>query len=94
MAQVAFPVTTFTDANDNPLANGYVLIRVSTDVQASSGQLCAGMSVRVELNGSGVMSSVPQVWPNNELSPSGSVYILSAYTADGELVYGPEPVTV
>ena len=94
MAQASFPVTTFTDANDNPLANGYALISMSTDVQSSGGQICAGAAERVTLNASGVMSAVPQVWPNNELSPIGSTYILSAYTADGELVYGPEPVTV
>lgn len=94
MSQVAFPLTSFTDSTGAPLVNGSAEIRISNDVQSSTGQICAGMKLVVPLNSSGVMTSVPQVWPNASLSPSGSTYILSAYTSEGELAYGPESITI
>lgn len=93
-ARQAFPDTTFTDPSGEPLANGYALIKVSTDVQCPSGMLCAGMTLRVALDSQGEMVSIPQVWPTDVLLPSGAVYILRAYTAEGELVFGPSQVQI
>lgn len=94
MSQVSFPYTTFTDPSGNPLADGYVLINVNVDVQSPSGLLCGGMSLRVDLNGSGVMESIPNVWPNSFLLPGDSYYVLRTYSSDGQLASGPDKVTV
>lgn len=94
MARQSFPYTAFTDSSGDPLSNGYALIKVSTDAQSPSGQLCAGMTLRVALDSNGVMVNVPQVWPTDTLLPDGTVYILRAYTAEGEFVFGPRQVQI
>lgn len=94
MAQQAFPYTIFNAPSGAPLSGGYVLISISTDVQTPSGQLCAGMTLRVDLDSNGAMIDIPQVWANSSLSPSGSCYLLTAFTAEGEAALGPLPVTV
>lgn len=94
MSQQPFPYTTFTDPEGAALSNGYVVITLSQDAQSPNGLICGGMELRVQLNTSGVMSTVPQLWQNSDLNPSGTRYLYSAYTADGELVLGPEPVVM
>lgn len=94
MAQVDFPYTTFSDPLGRPLSNGMAVITLNTDVQSPNGQLCAGLEVSVPLDSDGEMTSVPQVWQNASLSPTGSVYILRAYSSAGELVFGPMQITV
>lgn len=94
MAKQSFPYTTFTDPAGNPLSNGYVQIYIIDDAQSSTGLLCRGMTLQVSLDGNGVMVSVPQVWPNDELEPDGTYYVLKTYTSVGELAQGPLKVTV
>jgi hypothetical protein len=94
MARQGFPLTTFYDPSGLPLSYGYVLIYLSKDATASSGQLCAGMTVRVALDASGAMTSVPQLWPNAALAPTDTYYVYGAYTAQGQLVSGPEKVVI
>jgi hypothetical protein len=94
MAQVGFPYTTFYTASGAPLSDGYIEIEIINDVQSPDGLLCRGMILQQALNSSGVVTSVPQVWPNADLLPAGSYYVLNSYTADGQLVSGPTMVTV
>lgn len=94
MAQIAFPYTTFIDPSGNALSNGYVIVYVSQDAHSPGGLLCGGMELRVQLDSSGVMSPVPQLWQNSDLQPAGTFYLYAAYAADGQLVLGPEPVTI
>lgn len=94
MARTSFPLQTFQNTDGTPLSGGFVLISISTDVQSTDGQLCEGMTLRVALDSNGTMTSIPQVWPNASLVPSGSYYVLSAYAADGQRVLGPSSVTV
>lgn len=94
MARVNFPLTVFQDLDGSALALGSVVIRISQDVMATSGQVCAGMSLTVALDNTGTMVSVPQVWPNAQLTPTGSTYVLEAYRASGQRVLGPMNVTV
>jgi len=94
MARQAFPYTTFTDPSGNVLSNGYILLELNEDVKSPSGSLCQGMTLRGTLDANGALVSVPQVWPNSQLSPSDSYYILRGFTSDGELVLGPLKVIV
>ena len=94
MSRQAFPFTTFTDPSGSALSGGYILLEVNEDVQSPSGLLCRGMTLRGELDVNGALISVPQVWPNSQLLPSDSYYVLRGYTSSGELVLGPMRVTV
>lgn len=94
MTQQAFPYTTFWDSSGAPLVDGYVLLRLSQDAHSPNGLICGGKDVLISLDAAGVMESVPQVWPNSQLTPSGSSYIYQAYRADGQLAFGPESVTL
>jgi len=86
MAQNGLPVTQFTDAEGNELANGFLLVNISTDSQTPNGQLGAYSKVRVQLDGSGNVSGTPLFWPNVSLLPANTVYLLRAYTEEGQLV--------
>lgn len=89
-----FPYTAFTDPSGLPLSGGYILLSIDADVQSPSGLLCAGMTMRQDLDGNGTVLTIPQVWSNTDLLPAGSCYLLSAYAADGQLALGPMKVQV
>lgn len=94
MSQVSFPISTFTDAEGNPLSNGYLLIRINTDAMSPSGQICYQLQVRIPLDVNGEVSGSYLFWPNVSLNPLGSYYVLRAYAADGQLVLGPLTVII
>lgn len=75
----------FQDPAGNPLAGGSVTFMLNVDIStaASSGpQVAAQSTVTATLDGSG--SCTVDLWPNNVLSPAGSVYFVNAYAADGQ----------
>jgi hypothetical protein len=86
---------TFQDIQANPLANGYLLFQLNQDgtTSDSSGDtlVCSQYTIKVPLdsNGNVVTSPTYSLWPNSLLSPSGSFYTVSAYSAKGQLVWGP-----
>lgn len=87
----------FQDALGNPLANGYMLFELSQDAQVNgTTQIAAGFVVKVPLDGSGniITSTAQSVWPNDVLSPTGTFYNVSVYSALGQLVWGPNPQQV
>ena len=82
----------FQDNEGNPLANGYLLLELSQDCTVNTTtQVCSNCIIKVPLdvNGNVVVSPVYSLWPNDVLTPSGTFYFISAYTANGELVWGP-----
>lgn len=86
MPQNSLPITNFTDAEGNELSNGFLLISISTDAQTPTGQLGGYQKVRVQLDSSGTVSGDPQFWANASLLPANTVYLLRAYTEEGQLV--------
>jgi hypothetical protein len=82
----------FQNAIGAPLANGYILFELSQDAQVNTTtQIAAGFTVNIPLDASGnvVTSPVQSVWPNDVLSPAGTFYNVSVYSANGQLVWGP-----
>lgn len=81
----------FQDPSGNPLANGYLLLLLSQDAQVDSDQIAAGRELKISLdqNGNIVTSPAQYVWPNDVLTPANTFYTVSAYTAEGQLVWGP-----
>jgi hypothetical protein len=87
----------YQDAAGNPLANGFLILELSQDGQVNtSTEVAAGRKIKILLDSSGnVVTSPPQyVWPNDVITPSNTFYIASAYTAAGQLVWGPNAVQV
>jgi hypothetical protein len=93
----------FQDSDGNPLAYGSLTAKLSADAYlevtppatTSSILVCAGQTLEYALDDEGnVSTSPPQyIWPNNlltnALSLQVSFYQLSAFSADGQLVWGP-----
>ena len=82
----------FQDAVGNVLANGYLILQLSQDAQVNGNtQVVGGYEITINLDASGnvVTSPAQSVWPNDVLSPAGTFYNVSGYTASGQLVWGP-----
>jgi len=88
MAREQLDFGVFQDAAGNPLALGYLTVRLNTDAVSNDGdQVSAGIIVTVPLDANGLISGSAQFWPNNQLTPTDTVYIIKAYTARGQLVW-------
>jgi hypothetical protein len=71
----------FQDPSGNPLVGGEVTFRLTTDMSASVGtgpQVSAGIVIKGTLDDTG--SITISLWPNT----AGSIYIVTAYTAEGQ----------
>jgi hypothetical protein len=83
----------FQDAEGNVLALGNLVLELSQDEQLSSlaGQVASGIKITISLNSSGSVSTSPpqSVWPTDVMNPSGASYTVWAYTAEGQLAWGP-----
>ncbi len=93
MARSPLPITNFQTPDGNPVINGYVLIRLNDDGSASSEQIQSNFT-KLALDSSGNLVGSPLFWPNAEINPTGSYYIIQVYEANGQLVSGPSRVTV
>lgn len=83
--QGLLPITHFETSEGVPVANGYVLIRLSQDAQVPSlpAQICAGISSRIDLDENGDTEGQSVVWANSALLPSGTFYLVDVFTAQG-----------
>src|SRR5690348_12015866 len=80
----------FQDAEGNLLANGSLTLELSQDEQAAgSGQICAKRIVTVPLDANGNVSGTVNVWPNDQLTPANSYYLVKGFNSLGQLVWGP-----
>ena len=88
----------FQDAEGNVLDLGRLIMELTGDEQLSSstGQVCGGIKVTILLdtNGSaqgtsGDSDPMQYVWPTDVMAPSGASYTVWAYTAEGQLAWGP-----
>lgn len=85
---------TFQTPAGLPIANGYIQIRLQTDIStAVSGgpQVNAGQVVTNSLDSNGSVTVL--LWPNNITFPANSVYFVTCFTAQGQPVWKGE-VTV
>jgi hypothetical protein len=83
----------FQDAAGNPLANGTLIFELSQDEQSPTpGQIGASRKVTVTLDSTGNVPASPAVyiWANDSLNPLNSYYRVTAYTALGQPVWGPQ----
>jgi hypothetical protein len=74
-------------ANGAPLALGYLKIRLNTDAAVlgiGGDQVTAGTIVTVALDVNGSIAGTVLLWPNDQLTPINTVYIIQAYSASGQ----------
>jgi hypothetical protein len=79
------------------IANGYLIMRLSTDAIVNGTTLvCAGYTIQINLDSLGfvIVSPNQNVWPNDAMTPSTAGYHVSAYTANGQIVWGPNLIQV
>lgn len=84
------------DAANNPLANGYLIIQLNQDAALSgsvNNQIYGG-TIKVTLDAEGNFPNAVTLAPTTSMNPSSSVYVVSAYTAEGQLVWGPNTMTL
>jgi hypothetical protein len=77
----------FTDCEGNVLANGFLIFELSHDeVETSTtpnGQVVGGLKKKVFLDNNGNVVANTGIWANDVMNPSGSFYIVKAYTNSG-----------
>ena len=83
----------FTDSELNVLALGSLVMELSQDekISTTAGQACGGIKITIALDASGdvVTSPAQFVLPTDQLVPAGAFYTVWAYSAEGELSWGP-----
>lgn len=87
----------YQDTEGNDLSNGYLHMVLSQDASANQNtQVAGGRKLKILLDGAGnvITSPAQAVWGNDVLSPAGTYYTVSGYTADGQRVWGPNQVQV
>lgn len=88
----------FQDALGNPIANGYILLQLSSDqVVSGTGQIVAKRDIKVPLDANGnVLGTNGAVFVqyNDKMSDTTSFYWATVYTASGEIAWGPRKVQV
>lgn len=94
MAHVALTVNTFVNPDGTPVANGYMMIRLNTNGSTSGGIQIQDNFTKTLLDANGTVTGSPLFWQNADISPAGSYYIYSIYTAKGQLVSGPNKLTL
>lgn len=80
----------FQDASGQPLANGYLIIRLSTDAMSPQGQLSAGISATVPLGSDGNVSGFAALWATDLLDAGSNAifYAVTVYSSGGQKVWG------
>lgn len=82
----------FQDITGNPLADGNLLLQLNQDATVNTvTAVVAGYQVEILLDSDGNVQTSPvqSVWPTDAMMPADSFYLVSAYSANGQLVWGP-----
>ena len=88
MARVTLPIQTYLLPNGAANDNGYITIRLNKDGNASGNQITSNFAT-VSLDISGTVVGSPMVYQNSSIEPSGTYYIINVYSANGQLISGP-----
>ncbi len=83
---------TFKDSFNNPVAGGRVFFKLSQDAVATGVAQIAPLLVSFNLDSVGSFSGL--LWFNDELTPSGTIYTVSALAQGGSVAYGPENFSI
>lgn len=89
----------FQDVEGNPLANGTLFFQLSAPATDTTGtiQICDGWILEAPLDANGNLiggSEATWVWPNDQMVPSTTFYLVWAESSSGQLSWGPNAVTI
>lgn len=88
----------YSDFLGNPLANGYLKMRLNTpsEVYSTGSEIIEGseISFTIQLDSNGNVVTGQYVFANSSLTPNTSQYIVQAFAADGTTASAPQTVTV
>ena len=82
----------FQSLAGNPLVAGYITFHLNIDASTGSQQVLAGIITKATLDSNGSISGTVYLWPNDQLTPTNTVYIVKVYTNAGELSWSSENV--
>lgn len=88
-------ITGITNATAAPVSNGQVYIHLNKDCQApvgtglNPGQVGGTQKRIIQLDSNGEVADTYTFWPNNELTPGDSSYIITVQNEPGETILGP-----
>jgi hypothetical protein len=85
---------TFQDPSGKPLAGGQVRLRLQFDISQGTStdpQVAAGIETTGTLDSNGSVTLL--LWSTSKLQPSGAVYFVRAFTANGQLAYSDQMTT-
>ena len=77
----------FQDLSGHSIGLGYMTFRLSSDAVVSGVQISSGILTRASLDAGGNISGTVMLWPNDQMIPSNTVYIVKVYTENGELCW-------
>lgn len=78
-------ITNFILASGQPVADGEVFVRLNKDCMGPDGQVST-RTVTFQLDSAGAPIGPPLFWPNSNLTPNDSVYLISVKNAQGERI--------
>jgi hypothetical protein len=93
ISRTSLPLTNFQNADGTPVANGTLQIRLNVNGSVNDTQVQSN-SYTVRLDASGDVLDSPTFWPNADILPAGTYYVLSVYSQQGQLVGGPNVLTI
>jgi hypothetical protein len=79
----------FQDVQGNPLANGYLTMKLSADEEVNDSLICSGVEIYIQLDANGNCVAGQYVWGNDVMSPVNSFYKVTGYTVQGQIAFGP-----
>ena len=86
MALIAINGGNFQDAEGNALAGGSLILQLNNDaVVLGTGQVVSQSPILITLDDDGNAPST-DIWFNDQLSPSGTVYVVTLFSASGQPV--------
>jgi hypothetical protein len=85
----------FQDSEGNPLVDGYLELKLSAVAVSGTVQVVP-VSITIPLDDSGNVVTDPtySVVPNDQLTPSDTYYLASAFTSAGQRVWGPNAIRI
>jgi hypothetical protein len=93
MSRAALTVNTFVNPDGTTVANGTVQMRLNVDGSVIDTQIQSTFTDFL-LDAFGQLIGSPTFWPNSQISPSGTYYVQKVYNSNGQLVAGPNKITV
>lgn len=79
----------FQDLQGNLLALGYIKMKLSSDEEVNDSLICSGIEITITLDSNGNCVAGQYVWGNDAMLPVNSYYKVTVYSAQGQIVWGP-----